>query len=262
MPRTEPTESPAPPATPAVLHQRSGTARWPAERLRRDVHPAQARLDLGPPRQRPARIEVGSPSCPPACCREWPMWPRSCATRPLPGWTVMALVPNLRGALAALEAGVHQPDRPVSASEAHSLANVRRSRIDMVAVVREIVALRDATAPGVPVEIDAGVRLHAPGRDPRGRGGLAGRAAGRRRGRRDRPVGHHRHGQSGAGAAAVRSTGRHWRQDRLGAPATTRAGSGWRTAWRRWDVGVRGPSIPRSADWVAAPTRPARPAMS
>jgi len=71
----------------------------------------------------------------------------------LPGWTVLALVPNLRGAAAALEAGVHKLTVPVSASEAHSLANVRRSRIDMVAAVREIVALRDATAPDVPVEI-------------------------------------------------------------------------------------------------------------
>jgi hydroxymethylglutaryl-CoA lyase len=71
----------------------------------------------------------------------------------LRGWTVMALVPNLRGAAAALDAGIHKLTVPVSASEAHSLANVRRSRTEMVAVVREIVALRDATAPGVPVEI-------------------------------------------------------------------------------------------------------------
>ncbi len=71
----------------------------------------------------------------------------------LPGWVVMALVPNLRGAEAALAAGVHKLTIPVSASEAHSLANVRRSRVEMVAVVREIVALRDAVAPGVPIEI-------------------------------------------------------------------------------------------------------------
>jgi hydroxymethylglutaryl-CoA lyase len=71
----------------------------------------------------------------------------------LPGWVVMALVPNLRGAEAALQAGVHKLTIPVSASEAHSLANVRRSRVEMVAVVREVVALRDAVAPGVPVEI-------------------------------------------------------------------------------------------------------------
>src|SRR6188474_1798325 len=42
----------------------------------------------------------------------------------LPGLTVMALVPNLRGAQAALAAGVHKLTIPVSASAAHSLANV------------------------------------------------------------------------------------------------------------------------------------------
>ena len=73
--------------------------------------------------------------------------------RTLPGWVVMALVPNLRGAAAALQAGVHKLTLPVSASEAHSRANVRRSRAEMVTVVREIVALRDATAPGVLVEV-------------------------------------------------------------------------------------------------------------
>lgn len=70
----------------------------------------------------------------------------------LPGLTVMALVPNLRGAEAALAAGVHKLTIPVSASEAHSLANVRKSRQDMVAEVRSILALRRERAPGVKVE--------------------------------------------------------------------------------------------------------------
>lgn len=72
-----------------------------------------------------------------------------------PGLTVMALVPNLRGAQAALAAGVHKLTLPVSASEAHSLANVRKTPQQMVDTVREIVALRDAQAPGV--HIEAGV---------------------------------------------------------------------------------------------------------
>ena len=71
----------------------------------------------------------------------------------LPGLTVMALVPNLRGAQAALAAGVHKLTIPVSASEAHSLANVRRTRAQMVEVVRDVVALRDAQAPAVTVEV-------------------------------------------------------------------------------------------------------------
>ena len=66
--------------------------------------------------------------------------------------TVMALVPNLRGAEAAIAAGVHKLTIPVSASEAHSLANVRKTREDMVDEVRSIVALRNERAPGVKVE--------------------------------------------------------------------------------------------------------------
>ena len=69
-----------------------------------------------------------------------------------PGLTVMALVPNLRGAEAALAAGVHKLTLPVSASEAHSLANVRKSRADMVEELRHVVRLRDAHAPQVKVE--------------------------------------------------------------------------------------------------------------
>jgi len=70
----------------------------------------------------------------------------------LPGLTVMALVPNLRGAEAALHAGAHKLTIPVSASEAHSLANVRRSRNDMIATVRDIVLLRNELAPGARIE--------------------------------------------------------------------------------------------------------------
>jgi hydroxymethylglutaryl-CoA lyase len=70
----------------------------------------------------------------------------------LPGLTVMALVPNLRGAQAAFEAGVHKITIPVSASAAHSLANVRKTREEMVAEVRSIVALRNDIAPAVKIE--------------------------------------------------------------------------------------------------------------
>lgn len=69
-----------------------------------------------------------------------------------PGWTVMALVPNRRGAEAALVAGVHKITLPVSASEAHSLANVRKTRAQMVDEVRRVVALRDECAPQVAIE--------------------------------------------------------------------------------------------------------------
>ncbi len=70
----------------------------------------------------------------------------------LPGLTVMALVPNLRGAQAALAAGVHKLTLPVSASAAHSLANVRKTREAMVDEVRNIAALRNEIAPAVKIE--------------------------------------------------------------------------------------------------------------
>jgi len=68
------------------------------------------------------------------------------------GVTVMALVPNARGAESALKASVHKITIPVSASEAHSLANVRKSRKDMIDEVRAIVRLRDEIAPGTKIE--------------------------------------------------------------------------------------------------------------
>jgi hydroxymethylglutaryl-CoA lyase len=70
----------------------------------------------------------------------------------LPGLTVLALVPNLRGAQAALAAGVHKITVPVSASPAHSMANVRKSPQAMVDEVRLIDALRRSVAPQVGLE--------------------------------------------------------------------------------------------------------------
>jgi hydroxymethylglutaryl-CoA lyase len=70
----------------------------------------------------------------------------------LPDLTVMALVPNVQGAEAALAAGVHKLTIPVSASEAHSLANVRKTPTQMVEEVRRIIALKNERAPHVRVE--------------------------------------------------------------------------------------------------------------
>lgn len=71
----------------------------------------------------------------------------------LPSLTVMALVPNLRGVQAAFDAGVHKITIPVSASAAHSLANVRKTREDMLEEVGRIVAQRNHLAPKVQVEV-------------------------------------------------------------------------------------------------------------
>jgi hydroxymethylglutaryl-CoA lyase len=73
------------------------------------------------------------------------------------GLSVVGLVPNLQGAQAALAAGVHKITIPCSASEAHSRANVRKTRQQMVDEVRSIVALRNATAPQV--KIEAGISV-------------------------------------------------------------------------------------------------------
>jgi hydroxymethylglutaryl-CoA lyase len=75
----------------------------------------------------------------------------------LPGLNVLALVPNKHGAEAAIAAGAHAISIPVSASEGHSLANVRKSRAQMLDVVRDIVAVRNATAPGVKIEANISV---------------------------------------------------------------------------------------------------------
>ncbi len=71
----------------------------------------------------------------------------------LPGLTAMALVPNLRGAEAALAAGAHKLTVPVSASPAHSQANVRKSPAQMVEELRSIAALRRERAPQMRLEV-------------------------------------------------------------------------------------------------------------
>lgn len=68
------------------------------------------------------------------------------------GVTIMALVPNLKGAEAAMRAGTHKITLPVSASPAHSMANVRKTPEQMVEEVRAIARLRDEIAPQVHIE--------------------------------------------------------------------------------------------------------------
>lgn len=58
----------------------------------------------------------------------------------IPGLTVAVLVPNLHGAQAAIKAGAHKMTIPFSASETHSLKNVRRTHAQMFDEVRGIVA--------------------------------------------------------------------------------------------------------------------------
>jgi hydroxymethylglutaryl-CoA lyase len=59
----------------------------------------------------------------------------------IPNLTVAVLVPNLRGAEAAVRAGAHKLTIPFSASETHSVKNVRRTHAQMFDEVRGIVEL-------------------------------------------------------------------------------------------------------------------------
>ncbi len=59
--------------------------------------------------------------------------------RTIPGLTVAVLVPNLKGAEAAVAAGAHKITIPISASETHSLKNVRRTHAQMLEETRGIV---------------------------------------------------------------------------------------------------------------------------
>lgn len=74
-----------------------------------------------------------------------------------PDLTVTALVPNLKGAEKALAAGVHRIVAPISVSPAHSMANVRKTPLDMVEEFRRIRELRDASGKSGLVTLIAGL---------------------------------------------------------------------------------------------------------
>lgn len=59
----------------------------------------------------------------------------------IPDLTVAVLVPNARGAQAAIEAGAHKITLPLSVSETHSMRNLRRTHEQVIGEAREIAAL-------------------------------------------------------------------------------------------------------------------------
>lgn len=61
--------------------------------------------------------------------------------RNIPGLTVVALVPNAKGAARAVEAGVHGMSLPFSMSETHSLKNVRKSHPQVIEEIRTAAAI-------------------------------------------------------------------------------------------------------------------------
>lgn len=66
------------------------------------------------------------------------------AAKALPGLVTSVLVPNLKGAAAALDAGADVMLLPLSASHAHSLANLRKPPDEVVGEIGRIRAARDA----------------------------------------------------------------------------------------------------------------------
>ena len=62
----------------------------------------------------------------------------------IPGLTVAALVPNLKGAERGFALGMHKLNFVMSVSRTHNLKNVRREREESIADFRRIVELRNA----------------------------------------------------------------------------------------------------------------------
>ncbi|MDE2449676.1 MAG: hydroxymethylglutaryl-CoA lyase [Gammaproteobacteria bacterium] len=77
--------------------------------------------------------------------------------RTILGLTVAVLVPNLKGARAAVEAGAHKITVPISVSETHSLRNVRRTHAQMLDEVRGIVELLRTLPPTARPRLEGGL---------------------------------------------------------------------------------------------------------
>ena len=73
----------------------------------------------------------------------------------LPGLVVSVLVPNLKGAERALEVRADAMLVPLSASHAHSLANLRRTPEEVISEVARMRAARDAS--GAKTRIEVGI---------------------------------------------------------------------------------------------------------
>ena len=71
----------------------------------------------------------------------------------LPGLVTSVLVPNLKGAERALESGAHAMLLPLSASHAHSLANLRKTPDDAVRDIAAVRAARDAAGSKCLIEV-------------------------------------------------------------------------------------------------------------
>lgn len=78
-------------------------------------------------------------------------------TLELPGLQAAVLVPNLKGAQRAFEIGVPKVNYVLSASEAHNLANVRRTTAESIADFRRVLAERDGRGLKGKVQVAVGI---------------------------------------------------------------------------------------------------------
>lgn len=79
------------------------------------------------------------------------------AARKLPGIIVLALAPNLKGAEAAVAAGVQTISMPVSASREHSMANLRMTPEQAVEQVRQVRRMCDNLPSDSKVRLEVGI---------------------------------------------------------------------------------------------------------
>ena len=100
-------------------------------------------------------IEVGSFVPPKLMPQLADTWEVLAFAKTLPGLTASVLIPNLKGAERALEGDADLMVLPLSASHAHSLANLRKTPDEVVQELARIRAARDAS--GKKTLIEGGV---------------------------------------------------------------------------------------------------------
>ncbi len=77
----------------------------------------------------------------------------------LPGLVVSVLVPNLKGAERAMDSGADWMLLPLSASHAHSLANLRRAPDEVLAEIAAMVQARRARGSNIRIEVGMSTAL-------------------------------------------------------------------------------------------------------
>ena len=77
----------------------------------------------------------------------------------LPGLCVSVLVPNLKGAERAMDSGADWMLLPLSASHAHSLANLRRTPDEVLAEIAAMVQARSARGSNIRIEVGMSTAL-------------------------------------------------------------------------------------------------------